>query len=206
MLDEKLALIIVSGYGGYSSSEVMKAQSFRTYLMNNGYPAYNIRLLTKQHQIGSYAEPTVDALMDNFEWLRIRASSVSEITIYISGHVQVIGGNGSFRFNDGNISTEMIDGWIGNIPCSSMTIVLTGVRSGLAGADLAETGRSIYCSMNSNQDFDPDLFNLTRGLKDPGADLNRDGMISFNEAFDKEVITLSTIGQEPVRFIGGVRL
>jgi hypothetical protein len=95
--------------------------------MDNGYPSYNIRHLTKPNQNGFYAEPTVDVVGDNFDWLKIRASSVSEITIYISDHMQVIDGDGTFRFNDGNIKTEMIEGWIDDIPCAKMTIVLPKV-------------------------------------------------------------------------------
>jgi len=46
-------------------------------------------------------------------------------------------------------------------------MILNGNRSALAGPDLKDSSREIFCSMDSNQSFDHDLFNITRGLEDP---------------------------------------
>ena len=81
-----------------------------------------------------------------------------------------------------------------------MTVILNGERSGLGGEDLADPSRDVICSMGSNQQMNPDLFNITRSLEDPTADMNMDGKVSFVEAYWKEVDNLSVTGQDPVLY------
>jgi hypothetical protein len=55
--------------------------------------------------------------------------------------------------------------------------------------------------MRYNQSFDEDLFNITRGLNDPSADLNFDGEVSYHEAFMKECYNLRFEDQDPMMYI-----
>ncbi|MDG6226263.1 MAG: hypothetical protein QCI82_12265, partial [Candidatus Thermoplasmatota archaeon] len=122
--------------------------------------------------------------------------------IYISDHAQGIMNDIFLIFDDGNISTTQIDSWLDLIECSSVTVILNGERSGLAGPDLTGPSRDIICSMGSNQTMNPDQFNITRSLEDPTADTNNDGKVSFVEAYWKEVDNLSGTGQDSVLFEG----
>jgi hypothetical protein len=54
--------------------------------------------------------------------------------------------------------------------------------------------------MRGDQVAFPDLFNITRSLKDSSADSNIDGIVDFEEAFWNEVILLSGADQDPVLF------
>jgi hypothetical protein len=54
--------------------------------------------------------------------------------------------------------------------------------------------------MRGDQVTFPDNFNITRSLKDLSADSDNDGVVSFVEAFWKEVFILGGTGQDPVLF------
>ncbi|MFO8050408.1 MAG: hypothetical protein R6V01_01760, partial [Thermoplasmatota archaeon] len=95
------------------------------------------------------------------------------------------------------ISADTMDSWMDQIQCSSITVILNGERSGMAGPDLQDPERDIICSMGANEEYDPDLFNITRSLEDPTADTNNDGVVDFIEAFWKEVELLEATGQVP---------
>jgi hypothetical protein len=76
-------------------------------------------------------------------------------------------------------------------------MILNGNRSALAGPVLSSSSRDIFCSMRYDQEFDQDLFNITRGLYDPTADTDYDGEVSYHEAFMKECYNLRNEDQDP---------
>jgi hypothetical protein len=197
----KLALVIVSGHGGYTPTELSKAISFRKYLLNNGFNNQDIRYLTPVQCNESHAISTKANVMESIQWLQQNSTSDTDVIIYISDHEQTVNGIIHFFFEGGNISAEQIDLWLEEVNCSSMNIFLNGPRSGLAGTDLTGINRSVYCSMKGYQDYDPDRFNITRSLQDPAADKDHNGDITYLEAFEMEKIRLLGTGQEPVKYI-----
>jgi hypothetical protein len=201
VMEEKLALIIVSGHNGYSNMELDKAAAFRDYLIENLYQSDQIRYLTSIERAGSDGEATIENVDSAFEWLRNTADPQCEVTVYISDHAQIIDNLPTFQFNDGNISGETIDDWLYLIDCQFIKIVVNGQKSGLVGAELSSIDRSVLCSMRSYQDYNPDAFNITRSLKNMDADQNLDGIVSFEEAFEREVSLLRDSGQSPIKFI-----
>jgi hypothetical protein len=201
VMEEKLALIIVSGHNGYSNMELDKASAFRDYLFENLYESDQIRYLTSMEREGSDGEATVENVESAFEWLKNTTDPQCEVTVYISDHAQIIDNVPMFQFNNGNISGETIDEWLCLFDCQFIKIVVNGQRSGLVGAELSNFDRSVLCSMRSYQDYIPDAFNITRSLKNMAADQNQDGIVSFEEAFDREAALLMDSGQSPVKFI-----
>ncbi len=200
-MEERLALIIVSGHNGYSKMELDKASAFRDYLLENLYQSEQIRYLTSMDRTCSDGEATIGNVETAFEWLRNTTDPHCEVTIYISDHAQIIDNVPTFQFNDGNISGETIDEWLYLIDCQFIKIVVNGQKSGLVGAELSNIDRSVFCSMRSYQDYNPDAFNITRSLKKMDADQNLDGIVGFDEAFEREASLLRDSGQSPIKFI-----
>ena len=191
-------LVIVSGYGGYPSNEISKASSFYEYL---NCPDKAITYLTNQSDPDSEGPANVSNVEAAFEWLESHSQPSDEVTIYISDHEKRCWNETYFVFDDGNISAESIKLWLEGVQCSKMTLILNGKRSGLAGPELYDTNRDVICSMGSDQDFDPDLFNITRSLEDTSADTDGDGEVSYIEAYWKEVENLQGSGQDPCIWI-----
>jgi hypothetical protein len=172
-------LIIVSGSGGYSDVELGKAASFYDHLLVE-YSEEDIYYLTGPSDPNSDGPATLSNIEKAFTWLRENSTSITEIVIYISDHAQGI--DPYYTFNDGNISLSTIDSWLDQSQYSYMTIILNGERSGLGGPNLIGSSRDIICSMEADQ-ASMDLFNITRSLEDPEADLNFDGIVDYIEAF-----------------------
>ncbi len=196
---DRKCLIIVSGHDGYSQYELGKASSFREHLLED-ISDDNIIYLTDPNYPESDGPANVTNIENAFNWLEDESGSNTEVLVYIFDHIVIINNEVTFQFDHGNITTSEIDSWLGEVSYSKMTIILNGERSGLGGPDLTGPSRDVMCSMRSYQTYDPDLFNITRSLKDLSADSNNDGVVSFIEAFWKEVILLNGTGQDPVLF------
>jgi hypothetical protein len=196
---ERKCLIIVSGHGGYSQHELGKASSFRDHLLED-ISEDDIKYLTDPDDPDSDGPANVSNIENAFDWLKDECDSNTEVLVYIFDHIVIINSEETFLFDDGNITASAIDSWLDDVSYSKTTIILNGERSGLGGPDLTGSYRDVICSMRSYQTNDPDLFNITRSLKDPSADLDSDGVVSFVEAFWNEVILLRGTGQDPVLF------
>lgn len=191
------ALIIVSDYQT-NENENGKAVSFYEYLIEHGYDQNDIEFLASSSTMYSDLEANVSNVESAFNNLIDNNSIEKEVIIYLSDH----GGppcsnNTIFRFSDGNISVDQVDQWIGNISFSQLDVIVGGIHSGSAGPELAGSDRTIMCSMGSDEDRNPDLFNITRGLNDITADTDGNGEVSFVEAFWSEFYTVITHGQTP---------
>ncbi|MFO8050471.1 MAG: hypothetical protein R6V01_02075 [Thermoplasmatota archaeon] len=176
-----------------------KASSFREYFLEN-CTTDEIIYLTDLSNPFSDGVANVSNIEVSFDWLRSGSISTTEVTVYISDHITMIADEATFQFDDGFISVDTIDLWLDGVECSSITVILNGERSGMAGPDLQDNSRDIICSMGANEEYDPDQFNITRSLRDPGSDENNDGVVDFIEAFWKEVILLRGTGQDPVLY------
>ena len=196
---DRKCLIIVSGHDGYSQHELVKASFFRDHLLEE-ISEDDIKYLTDPDDPDSDGPANVSNIEDAFDWLKDECESDTEVIIYIFDHIIAINNEETFLFDDGNITASTIDSWLDDVSYSRTTIILNGERSGLGGPDLTGPSRDVMCSMRSYQTSDPDLFNITRSLEDPSADLDGDEKVSFIEAYWNEVILLSGTGQDPVLF------
>jgi hypothetical protein len=188
-------LIIVSGYGGYSSTELGKASSFHDHL---NYTDEDEMYLTGSSDPETDGPANISNVEDAFDWLQTNSISSDEVIIYISDHEKRVLNESYFLFDDGNISTDMIVSWLDQVQCSNLTIILNGERSGLGGYDLWNASRVVICSMGPEYECDPDLFNITRSLEDPLADQNDDGVVDYIEAFRNEREIQEVLDQGPI--------
>ncbi|MBN1389210.1 MAG: hypothetical protein JXA22_01055, partial [Candidatus Thermoplasmatota archaeon] len=156
---ENLCIIVVPGELGYSSHETGKALSFHDYLVDTGYGEDDIHFLAGASVPDNDGPATVSNIETAFSWVTETSRPGTELLIYIFDHQEIVFGETWFLFDDGNISSETIDRWIGDIVCSGVTVILNGERSALAGPVLSGPSRDIICSMGASQEFDPDLFN-----------------------------------------------
>jgi hypothetical protein len=193
------AIIMVSGQGGYSESELAKASCFREYLLDTSCTEGDIIYLTSASDPDSDGIANLSNIEDAFDWLGQECGSETEIVIYVLDH-EYINDQVYFQFDDGSISAYTIDSWLDQTSYSSVTIILNGERSGLAGSTLNGANRDVLCSMEANQFNIPDLFNISRSLVDPSADMNTDGIVDYIEAFWKEVERLQRSGQDPILY------
>lgn len=198
--EPRCAIIIVSDLDGFNAEELEKADQFYQYLLDQDYSDEDIVFLTEDGRTGCDDDPTVSNIENAFFWLENTSQPSSQPVIYVCDHEKLISGIVNFRFADGNISANTIDGWLDSTRYQDLTLILNGNRSALAGPVLSSSARDIFCSMRSYQSFDQDLFNITRGLTDPSADLNFDGEVSYYEAFRKEELLLTGTGQDPVLY------
>jgi len=179
------SIIIVSGHLGYSQHELEKASAFYSYQLECSSSG-NIIYLTDPVQFGSDGSANLSNIENAFDWLINSSTQDTIVTIYIFDHEQSINNENYFIFDDGNLSSTLIDMWLDQVQCYDMTIILNGQRSGLSGPDLVGFNREIICSMRYDQEFDPDLFNITRGLEDPSADFDYSGSVDYIEAYLSE--------------------
>ncbi len=196
---ESVCLIIISGNGGYSTGELEKASSFFDYI-NETLDRDDIRYLTTTLDSESQGPANISNVEISFQWLENNSQSSDEVIIYISDHAKRLFNETYFSFDDGDISTSTIDSWIDEIDCIHTTVIINGEKSGLGGIDLQDSSRDIICSMEHDQEYDPDLFNITRSLEDPAADTNNDEVVDFIEAFWRENYLLTGTGQDPVLY------
>ncbi|RLF57677.1 MAG: hypothetical protein DRN37_06095 [Thermoplasmata archaeon] len=196
----RCAIIIVSDLDGFDPEELEKAYQFYQYLLDKEYTEDDIYFLTEDSRTGCDDDPTISNIEEAFSWLENTSESSSQPVIYISDHVIWTMGNATFQFSDGNLSANTIDGWLDSTEYQNLTMILNGNRSALAGPDLKDSSREIFCSMRSTQSFDEDLFNITRGLNDPTSDIDDDGDVSYHEAYLKECYNLRNEDQSPISY------
>jgi len=197
---EKKCLIIISGLDGYSDHEVGKSASFRNHLLQN-CSMNDICYLTDPSQSFSDGPANLSNIVNAIEWLKGCSGPNTEVTVYVFDHILMIDNEATLLFDDTNISLQIFDSWLDQVQCSKMTVILNGERSSLAGPDLSGPSRNVICSMGSGQTYDPDLFNITRSLEDPTADMNDDEIVDYIEAYWKEVENLQGSGQDPIIFL-----
>lgn len=196
----KKAIIIVSSSNGENQNEMDKAICFLEYLLDDGYEEEDIDLISTGDS--EYID-SIDSLSNinaSFSGLISGSDEDTDVVIYISDNGHAENGIPSLRFRDGNITGIQFDSWFDQITCSEFTFIIGGNRSGIIGPDVADPSRTVMSSMGENQFAFPDLFNITRSLKDLTADSNNDGVVDFEEAFWNEVDLLSGTGQDPVLF------
>ncbi|MGA1821925.1 MAG: hypothetical protein ACMUIG_05305 [Thermoplasmatota archaeon] len=197
-MEEGLALIVVSDYAGGCHSETQKGIDFYDHLIQKGYGHGDIVLLAPTGVPNRDNSPTKTNIVSALQDIADDTDDEKEVVIWISDHIGAETNSTFFRFTDGNLATSDMDDELDEIECGDMTVIIGGSYSGLAGPDLYETGRTIITSMDDDQDYTPDLFDIARGLRTPSADSNDNGIISFREAYASEVSQISWSGQYPM--------
>ena len=140
--NDRYSIIIVSTLYEPSTEEG-KAVYFHDHLINEGYDPEKIDFLAFDDTVNSDRISNVSNIEDSFDWLINDSDPNKEVVIYITDHEQGTRGSSSFQFIDGNISSSTLDGWIDDIDCSELTIILLGNRSGLSGDTLSDDNRMI---------------------------------------------------------------
>ncbi len=194
--NDRYSIIIVSTLFE-SRAEEEKALYFYDHLIDEGYDSERIDFLAYDNTTNSDRISNVSNIEDSFDSLINNSDPNKEIVIYIADHEQGTRGNSYFEFVDGNISSSTLDGWMDEISCSELTVILLGNRSGLSGDTLSDINRLVMSSMRYDETNYPDHFNITRSLKDPLSDSDGDGEVSFEEAFWKERDLIMGSGQTP---------
>ncbi len=197
--DDMKSLIIVSGYGGYTSHELNKASSFRNHLLDS-CSSDDIIYLTDTGMSGSDGTATVSNVEDAFFWLINNCDSNTKVAVYIMDHMQMINNQPRFRFDNGVTSASEMDSWLDQVSCAEMTVILNGEKSALCGPSLDTSSRDVICSMGSQQTYCPDNFDIADSLDDPSADTDGDGTVSYIEAYENEKDLLESSGQVPVLY------
>lgn len=194
---QDLALIIISDFSGGSKNEMEKGIDFYDHLTSEGYEHDDIIFLAPWGVDNRDGSPTTCKIDDAFQYLIDDTSVDKDIVIWISDHSGADTNGTYFQFTDGSITADEVDDWMNDIDCDEMTVIIGGTCSGLAGPELAKSGRTIISSMGHDQFCSPDLFDIARGLTTATADTNGDGIISYREAYVSEVSLINWSGQKP---------
>ncbi len=193
---ERYALIIYSNLSTIDQNEVSKAVSLYQHLISKGWYQSNIEFLGPDQITSASGIANISNVEDAFNDLIDNVIGSKEVFIYISDHIYDTNSKTIMFFTDGNISSTVISGWLADMTYSKLTFIMNGVHSGLAGPEFCGALREIICSMGSTATFSPDLFNITRGLSNPKADTNKDGEVSFVEAYYSERSYLRRISNQ----------
>jgi hypothetical protein len=192
--DDK-ALIVVSSFGGTDKIELEKAIDLYNYFITNGMEHDDILFLCDQDLAMIDGDPTVSNVKEGFKWLEDEGTSQSDVFIYVSDHAHGTQNEIFYRFSDGILYSEDIEDSLDDMTFNELTYITTGAHSGHFGGQLEGPSRIIMSSMKATENAHPDQFDIARGLTDPTADTNNDGIVTFEEAFYKERSTVT--GQEP---------
>jgi len=195
-LSQRYGLIIVSNLTTIDQNEVSKAVSLYQHLILKGWYQSNIKFLGPDQISIASGIANVSNVENAFNNLIDNSVVSQEILIYISEHGWDSGLEILFEFTDGNISSTVISGWLADMTYSKLTFIMNGIHSGLAGPEFWGAFRDIICSMSAIATFSPDQFNITRGLSNPMADTNKDGEVSFVEAYYSERSYLRRISNQ----------
>lgn len=182
---ERKALLIVSNITCMDSHEMGKMTSFHDHLVDQGWSGNDIEVLCPDKSPiseGIANRSNVDSGLKSIS----DSGSLNEVVIYISDHNTQFGNHTYFRFTDGLYSFDRFESHYDNMTYNRLTMIVNGNQSGLAGDPFSGPDRDVMCSMGAGQQFNPDQFNITRGLQNHFADRDNDGKVSYVEAFYSE--------------------
>lgn len=182
--DMKMAIVLVSDWNGYDQDEVDKATDFYDHLISEGNGHCEVIFLAPDGTERSDGGPTRSNLVSAFELVANDTNSNKDVVIWISDHQGAII-ESYLQLDGGKLYSSDMDTWMDDMVYEDLTLILGGERSGLAGSDLCQNGRTIMSSMGPNQEVD-DGFDIARSLSDPSADSDGDGEVSYKEAFNNE--------------------
>jgi hypothetical protein len=189
--EERHALIIIVNLTYTDTNEMSKAVSLQYYLFDMGFCRDNIMILSPGTGDEVEGIANLSNVRDGFERLALQSDFNDEVLIYVSDHSTQGMNSVYYRFTDGNMSSVEMDGYLDDIIHKKMTFVMCGNQSGLAGLTLSQDDRDIISSMGESDFYNPDEYNITRGLRDPYADSNDDGGVTYIEATESERKTMA---------------
>ena len=193
---DNYAILLVSDVNGDDTVEDQKSVDLYNYLLEEGYSDESILVLNNQELTINDYESRLEYIEISFSYVISNSNSGSDVVVYISDFAKETQNGPVFQFIDGDLEMSTIDGWIDDISCDELTVIIGGKNSGIAGPALAEQNRLVMSSMKATQSYSPDGFDIARSLNDPLADSDEDGSVSFLEAFEYEKSSLTT-GQVP---------
>lgn len=191
------ALIAISSINETHQTEYEKSVAFYEYLIDEGYSSNNIHYYGPSSITYTDGVANTSNIEDGFEALINSTTNTSDVTIYISDHIQHIS-QIEFYFNDGIINQTLMDSWLDSMSYSELTFIMNGNRSGLV-KEFRQAGRTIISSMSEIDETCPDYFNITRSLENDLADRDWDGDVSYEEAFyfERYILWINQRPQNP---------
>ena len=196
--DENRALIIVSDYDGIDQNEIEKAIAYYEYLIDGGYSSSDVEFLCMSDIACKDGDSTLVNVENAFEDLVNECGKNTNVKIYVSDNTHCINSQIRYRFTDGVLPCLDVVDWIDDMSYCSLDYFTLGNHSGLFGAQAIGDDRIIISSMGWDEAFSEDQFDITRGYNDPSADINNDGVVSTEEAFESERVTLLLTDQTPI--------
>lgn len=192
----RYGMIVVSNLTTIDQNEISKAVSFYQHLITKGWYQSNLEFLGPDQISVATGIANVTNVENAFKDIINNQLGDKEVMIYIADHLWDGYSDVILELTDGNITSSVINDWLNNMTYSKLTFIMNGEHSGLAGPEFSNPSRNIICSMGSNDEFSPDQFNITRGLINPKADTNKDGEVSFVEAYYSEKNYLRRISNQ----------
>lgn len=166
-----------------------------------GMPEYAARFDTQRQQIASASramggednlrifhgeDATRDKLQAHFDSLARQMTDEDRLLIYLIGHGSFDGENYKFNIPGPDLDTEDFSGILDSLPGGPHVLINTSSTSGALLEPLAGDNRILVTATRNGNERNATEFGtwLARGLVNEEADLNKNGFISVQEAFD----------------------
>ena len=176
-----LQVVIVQGLGGeprYAEQFAEQARAAESAALS----------LTDEERVRVFdaAEATRDSLLAHFASLVTSLGSDDQLVVYLIGH----GSYDEYQYKFNVAGPDMADADIAAVldalPSKNQVLINTSSASGSATDKLRADGRIVISATRSGVERHATRFGgyFTAALLDPAADLDKNGMISAQEAFD----------------------
>lgn len=181
-----------------------EALAMREYLISRGWNDNEIVFLTDASN-----EWFVDGISTKFNienairWVAENADE-NDVVGLILGDRGMICGNMPYIVTSDQelISSHELSTWINEINCPNMLVSLSFDFDGNFIEAIAEPGRLITTSHGLFEETPFNAYSLAEGLRNPLADMNRDGHVSIEEAQSFIGMRMFEFGQSPQMFDG----
>lgn len=174
--------LIVGGLGGeseYTEAFERQAQELAEAARSSVAAAENVRVLS-----GDAA--TSEAIEEAFAELADAADAADSVAVFLLGHGSYDGEQYKFNVPGRDIDGTRFAELLGRLAAGSVLVVNATSASGAVLEDWAGDGRTLITATRSGAERNATRFGeyWTRALSSDAADLNKNGIITAQEAFD----------------------
>lgn len=176
-----LHVVIVEGLGGENAyaeafaRQVVTARRAAASLTDDA----NIRVFSAD-------EANRDAILAHFGALRTSTDENDQLLVYLIGHGSYDDVEYKFNIPGPDLSDSEIAAALEDLPCRSQVVINTSSASGAAAESLQAEHRIVISATRSGVERHATRFGayFTAALEDPTADVDKNRLISVQEAFD----------------------
>lgn len=176
-----LHVVIVEGLGGENAyaeafaRQVVTARRAAASLTDDA----NIRVFSAD-------EANRDAILAHFGALRTSTDENDQLLVYLIGHGSYDDVEYKFNIPGPDLSDSEIAAALEDLPCRSQVVINTSSASGAAAESLQADHRIVISATRSGVERHATRFGayFTAALEDPTADVDKNRLISVQEAFD----------------------